>query len=82
MKSRSGPRRLIRRDELIRRVPYSLTHIWRLEQRGQFPKRIVIGTGRVAWDADAIEAWIEARIRANKDKKLASPRRHGESSAP
>jgi prophage regulatory protein len=73
--SLSIPRRLIRRDELKRRVPYSLTHVWRLERRGQFPKRIVIGENRVAWDEAEVDAWIEARIRAGKDRKLASPRK-------
>jgi len=67
----SIPRRLIRRAELKRRVPYSLTHVWRLEREGQFPKRIVIGENRVAWDEAEVDAWIEARIRAGRDKKLA-----------
>jgi prophage regulatory protein len=69
------PRRLIRRDELKRRVPYSLTHVWRLERRNQFPKRIVIGENRVAWDSNEVDAWIEARIRAGKGKTLRSPRK-------
>src|SRR5215469_16148856 len=73
--SPSIPRRLIRRDELKRRVPYSLTHVWRLERRGQFPKRIVIGENRVARDEAEVDALIEARIRAGKDTKLASPRK-------
>jgi prophage regulatory protein len=69
------PRRLIRRDELKRRVPYSLTHVWRLERKGQFPRRIVVGENRVAWDEAEVDAWIEGRIRVGRDKKLASPRK-------
>jgi predicted DNA-binding transcriptional regulator AlpA len=46
-----------------------------LEREGQFPKRIVIGENRVAWDEAEVDAWIEARIRAGRDKKLASPRK-------
>jgi prophage regulatory protein len=75
LKPGSTRRRLIRRDELKRRVPYSLTHVWRLEQQGEFPRRITIGENRVAWDEAEVEAWIEARIRAGKDKKIASPRK-------
>jgi prophage regulatory protein len=67
-----GPRRLISRDELQRRIPYSMTHIWRLEQQGDFPKRITLGEGRVAWDSDAVATWIEDRIRAGR--KLPGPR--------
>jgi len=66
-------RRLIRRDELQRRVPYSLIHIWRLEQRGEFPCRIPIGPNRVAWDSDAVDEWIANRIRTAG--KIAPPRR-------
>jgi prophage regulatory protein len=73
LSSGSTPRRLIRRDELKRRVPYSLTHIWRLEQRDEFPKRIPIGPGRVAWDADEVTAWLENRIRTAG--KIAPPSR-------
>jgi predicted DNA-binding transcriptional regulator AlpA len=73
------PRRLIRRDELQLRVPYSMTHIWRLEQMPEdedpFPSRIVIGEGRVAWDSDAVDAWIDRRIRASAGKKIRSPRK-------
>jgi prophage regulatory protein len=75
LKPGSTRRRLIRRDELKRRVPYSLTHVWRLEQQGEFPRRITIGENRVAWDEAEVDAWIEARIRAGKDKKIASPRK-------
>jgi prophage regulatory protein len=73
MKHLKGPRRLIRRDELQHRVPYSMVHIWRLEQRGAFPRRIPIGENRVAWDEDEVEAWIEDRIRAGH--KIVAPRR-------
>jgi prophage regulatory protein len=59
---KSSPRRLIGRAELQRRVPYSLTHVWRLEQKGEFPKRIPIGKNRVGWDEEEVAAWIEDRI--------------------
>jgi prophage regulatory protein len=72
MKSKQSPRRLIRRDELQRRVPYSMVHIWRLEHRGEFPKRIPIGENRVAWDEAEVEAWLEDRIRASG--KILGPR--------
>jgi predicted DNA-binding transcriptional regulator AlpA len=74
---KSPPRRLIRRAELKRRVPFSLVHIWRLEQlpseEDPFPKRIVIGPNSVAWDEAAVDAWLERRIRAAR--KIKSPRK-------
>jgi prophage regulatory protein len=58
-KSREG--RIIGSAELTRRVLFSHVHIWRLERKGEFPKRIKLGERRVGWDLDEIMAWIEAR---------------------
>lgn len=43
-------------------VPYSFTHIKRLEDAGKFPLRVKLGQCRVAWVAEEVEAWIEERI--------------------
>ena len=32
-----------------------------MEQRGEFPRRIVLTSRSVAWDLAEIEAWIESR---------------------
>jgi prophage regulatory protein len=69
-------RRIIRRAELQRRVPFSMVHIWRLERQGKFPTRIKLGENSVGWDEDEIDAWIEARIRAggrSPQRSAASP---------
>jgi prophage regulatory protein len=57
-------RRLIRRAELQRLVPFSMVHIWRLERESRFPRRVLIGPNAVAWYADEVAAWIEGRVRA------------------
>lgn len=36
----------------------SRTTIWRLERAGQFPKRLSISPGRVAWVREEVEAWV------------------------
>ena len=46
---------LILRPERQRLVPISDTTIWRMEQRGEFPRRIPISPGRVAWLRSEIE---------------------------
>ena len=38
----------IRASEIQSLVPYSLNHILRLENAGEFPKRVRIGANRVA----------------------------------
>lgn len=45
-------------------IPYSLTHIARLERAGLFPKRIQLGACRVAWFLDEVMEWIRSRPRA------------------
>lgn len=57
-------RAIIRRAELQRRVPFSMVHVWRLEQRGEFPHRIQLGENSVGWYADEVDTWCESRIRA------------------
>lgn len=44
------------------RVPYTRSHITRLEKAGLFPRRVRLGAGRVGWIEEEIDAWIESRI--------------------
>lgn len=53
--------RLIDRHALARLVPFSQTHILRMERAGKFPRRIQIGPHRIAWSYRAVMAWIEER---------------------
>jgi prophage regulatory protein len=57
-------RAIIRRAELQRLVPFSMVHVWRLEQKGEFPARVQLGANSVGWYADEVAAWCESRIRA------------------
>ena len=56
-------RKLIRKRVLQQRVPYSDTQIWRLEKKGEFPERVQLGPGAVAWFEDEVDAWIAERLR-------------------
>ena len=58
------PKELILRDERKRLVPLSDTTVWRMERRGEFPRRIAISTKRVAWRRSEIEHWLEQRVTA------------------
>jgi prophage regulatory protein len=35
--------------------------IWRWERAGQFPKRVRVSAGRIAWVEEEIESWLAAR---------------------
>ncbi len=60
--------RLLRLPEVRARVPYSRATIYKKIQQGEFPAPIPLGARAVAWDSEAIEAFIASRIAAAKKK--------------
>lgn len=69
--------RLIDMKEVLKLVPYSRSHIRRLENAGRFPKRIRLGPGRVAWLLSEIAAWIESKRQGGVWIQSARPTAHG-----
>lgn len=57
---RIGP--LLWLEDLRRYVPFSSTHLRRLEEKGQFPRRFYPTPGRCAWSRGEVEAWAAARL--------------------
>jgi predicted DNA-binding transcriptional regulator AlpA len=43
-------------------IHYSRVHLYRLELKGEFPKRIPVSEKRVAWLDDEIALWIKQRM--------------------
>ena len=63
-------RQLVSKKELkALGIPYSFQHIARLEKAGQFPKRVQLGSCRVAWRYQEVIDWISERI-AQRDRAL------------
>ncbi len=50
---------LLSRDEVLRKTSLSRATLFRKERAGEFPKAVKISTSRVAYDAEAVEAWIQ-----------------------
>jgi len=48
-------------------VPYSASHIWRLERSGQFPQRVRLGGNRVAWLQSEVNSWVESKLTSRND---------------
>ena len=46
--------------DVLKTVPFSRRHLYRLEQRGDFPTRVKVGRRKVGWRESEIKAWIEA----------------------
>jgi prophage regulatory protein len=57
----SSPR-LLRFPAVRERTGLSRSTIWRLEQRGQFPRHHQISANVVAWVEDDVSGWIRARV--------------------
>lgn len=64
MNSSMTNKMLINRRTLLKMIPLSDRTIYNLEQRGEFPKRIVLTSRSVAWDLAEVEKWIEEKRRS------------------
>jgi predicted DNA-binding transcriptional regulator AlpA len=47
-------------------IRYCRQHVRRLYQAGQFPKPIILNGRSVAWRAEDVEAWLNARPKAGE----------------
>ncbi len=47
-------------DEMI---PLSRSTRWRMRQAGEFPNPFPISKGRVAYEASAIDAWVNSKMK-------------------
>lgn len=56
------PRRLINFKQLrAMGISWSREHVWRLEAKNKFPRRIYLSPQKVAWFEDEVLQWLEAR---------------------
>ena len=58
---------LITRPELLKLVPYTIRHIYRMEKAGKFPARVKIGANRGAWVRSEVLRWLELRVGDRKE---------------
>lgn len=61
--------RIIRKPELKKLIPLSGVTIWRMEKKGQFPKRISLGGNSVGWVAGEVDDWIDKRMKQRFTKQ-------------
>ena len=59
--------RLLRRREVERITGMSRASIYRLMQRGEFPRPVKVGSTAVRWKKSDIAAWIESRPEATRE---------------
>ena len=57
--------RMVSKRQLKELVLYSSQHIQRLENAGQFPKRVRLGNGprgRVGWIESEVQEWLQKKV--------------------
>ena len=57
--------RYLRLPEVQAIVTYSKVHLYRMERRGDFPRRLKLGPNRVVWKLSEILAWVERKRAAS-----------------
>lgn len=57
---------LINRKTLLAMIPLSDRTIYNMEKRGEFPRRIVLTSRKVAWGLAEVEQWIEERKQSSE----------------
>lgn len=62
----NGSDRLLGKPQVLARIPWSDTTLWRRVRAHDFPAPMRISPGRVAWSERAVEAWIAARAEAGR----------------
>lgn len=55
------PDRLVREAERKLITSISRSQAWVLEQKGEYPPRIKLGSRSVAWKLSELLAWVESR---------------------
>jgi prophage regulatory protein len=56
--------RILSSVEVEKKVGLCRSTIYRMERRGDFPKRIKITSRRVGWRASEVSEWLDSRARA------------------
>jgi prophage regulatory protein len=51
-----------------RGIPFSRTHLARLERDGRFPRRVRISARRIGWLSDELDEFLQARA-AERDQE-------------
>ncbi|EGG9814475.1 AlpA family phage regulatory protein [Salmonella enterica] len=59
-------KKLLRWPDVLHITQISRSTVWRMMQRGAFPKQVDVGTHCAVWDAEEINRWVEERKRVSR----------------
>ena len=57
----NAPERIIRAKEVQEMTGLSRTTLWRMENKGEIPRRVSLGANSVGWRFSEIQSWIDSR---------------------
>ncbi|WP_425962750.1 helix-turn-helix transcriptional regulator [Rhizobium nepotum] len=57
----SEPMRFLRIKQVLDRVPLCRTTIWRMSEKGEFPRRVQIGSSTF-WVESEVDQWMRERV--------------------
>jgi prophage regulatory protein len=63
---------LLRVQQVASKTGYSVTTIWRRVKTGDFPTPVSIGPNATAWIEQEVDAWVQARIDASRNRPEAA----------
>ncbi len=63
--SHNAPIRMLRLAQVATMTGLSKAKVYELQRLGDFPQRVQLTAGRVAWVEAEVQAWLAARIAAN-----------------
>jgi prophage regulatory protein len=63
--SHNAPIRMLRLAQVATMTGLSKAKVYDLQSRGDFPQRVQLTAGRVAWVEAEVQAWLAARIASN-----------------
>jgi prophage regulatory protein len=62
---------ILKIKDVVQLTGLSRVTLWRLEQRSEFPRKIVLSPNRVGWLEDEVRDWIESRPRIGSQEDAA-----------
>ena len=63
--------KILKLKDVVQMTSIGKVTIWRLEQRGEFPAKIVLSPNRVGWLENEVSDWIASRPRISSQQEAA-----------
>ncbi|SEO74236.1 transcriptional regulator, AlpA family [Luteibacter sp. UNC138MFCol5.1] len=66
MQTSASPIRFIRLPDVLKQTGLSRSYVYKLESKGQFPRRVKLGVLASAWIESEVQNWCADRVEATR----------------